>query len=219
MECLRACPHENISLNLRPWGAELPSAAKLGLNDIFLALTMLTTDAIDTVIFLGHWGVFKSAAYTVGSPAWGIFAASFLLLNTWNHARFYTLVVWIAQRMRKERFSFKRSLAYYGPILLPLGLMSWMAFTLAFASTKSSYLLPVLSDPPGLGWNLLGLLPRVPTGQTSSFSLSLQTLLLAGGAMSAAETARKLSRSKRESMPLLAFIASYTWIMMWLLLG
>ncbi len=219
MECLRACPHENISLSLRPWGAELPSAAKMGLDDVFLALTMLTTAAIDAVIFLGPWGALKSAAYTVGSPAWGIFAVSFLLLTLGIMPALYTLVVWIAQRMRKERFSFKRSLAYYGPILLPLGLMSWMAFTLAFASTKSSYLLPVLSDPLGWGWNLLGLTNRVSTGQTSSFSLALQTLLLAGGAMSAVETARKLSRSTRESIPLLAFIATYTWIMLWLLLG
>lgn len=220
LECLRACPYNNISLRLRPWGAELPLAAKMGLDDVFLALTMLTTAAIDTVIFLGPWGILRSVAYTIGSPAWWIFAASFLLLTLVIIPAFYTLVVWVAERIRKkERFSFKRSLVYYGPILLPIGLTSWMAFTLAFASTKSSYLLPVLSDPLGWGWNLLGLTNHLPTGQTSSFSLALQTLLLAGGAMSATETARKLSRSTRESIPLLAFIATYTWIMLWLLLG
>ncbi|WP_366519212.1 4Fe-4S binding protein [uncultured Thermanaerothrix sp.] len=201
MECLRACPYQNISLSLRPWGIELSSPPKMRVDEVFLALVMLTTAGVDAAIFLGPWGALKSATYTVGSPGWWIFATAFLLLVLGIVPAFYALTTWIAQRIRKGGLSPKSSFTYYGPILLPLGLMAWIAFTLAFASTKLSYLLPVLSDPLGWGWNLLGLTNHISTGQTPLLSSALQTLILAGGAMIATKTARELSRSLYESIP------------------
>jgi hypothetical protein len=40
--------------------------------------------------------------------------------------------------------------------LVPLGMAAWMAFTVSLVFANLSYALPVLSDPFGWGWNLLG---------------------------------------------------------------
>ncbi len=44
----------------------------------------------------------------------------------------------------------------YGYTIIPLGLTGWIAFTVAFALVDISYAIPLISDPMGWGWNLLG---------------------------------------------------------------
>jgi hypothetical protein len=41
-------------------------------------------------------------------------------------------------------------------MLVPLGIFAWIAFSLPMLMVNYNYILVVLSDPLGLGWNLLG---------------------------------------------------------------
>jgi len=41
-------------------------------------------------------------------------------------------------------------------ILVPIGIFAWIAFSLPMLMVNYSYILNVLSDPLGLGWNLFG---------------------------------------------------------------
>jgi hypothetical protein len=41
-------------------------------------------------------------------------------------------------------------------ILVPIGIFAWIAFSLPMLMVNYSYVLNVLSDPLGLGWNLFG---------------------------------------------------------------
>jgi polyferredoxin len=79
MECLRACPHDNLALNLRPFSTDLsvPPHGILGvqrtvsrLDEAFLALVMLGSVIAFAAVFTGPWGWLKSAAFTIGSKAW-----------------------------------------------------------------------------------------------------------------------------------------------------
>jgi hypothetical protein len=40
--------------------------------------------------------------------------------------------------------------------LVPMGLSAWIAFTTSFVMVNVSYAVPLISDPFGWGWNLLG---------------------------------------------------------------
>ncbi len=40
--------------------------------------------------------------------------------------------------------------------MIPLGLAGWAAFSFSFVFANMSYVWPVLSDPLGWGWNLVG---------------------------------------------------------------
>jgi len=41
-------------------------------------------------------------------------------------------------------------------MLVPIGIFAWIAFSLPMLMVNYSYILVVLSDPLGMGWNLLG---------------------------------------------------------------
>jgi hypothetical protein len=41
-------------------------------------------------------------------------------------------------------------------MLIPIGIFAWIAFSLPMLMVNYGYILNVLSDPLGLGWNLLG---------------------------------------------------------------
>jgi hypothetical protein len=41
-------------------------------------------------------------------------------------------------------------------MLVPVGIFAWIAFSLPMLMVNYNYILVVLSDPLGLGWNLLG---------------------------------------------------------------
>mgnify|MGYP007100546823 FL=1 len=219
MECLRVCPYDNISVNLRPWGEEISKGSKPTLDETFLGLMMLTTALADAAIFLGPWGKLKSAAYWVGMSAWWWFVIAFLLGALFLIPGLYILAVWSSTRLERSGSTLRSTLTYFSPFLLPLGLTGWIAFTISFAFTKFSYILPVLSDPLGWGWNLLGLSGKINVGEISPLSSFLQVVVIAAGMFWAARTARQLSSSHRQVMPLVMFIASFGIAMLWLLIG
>ncbi len=221
MECLRVCPKDNIAVNLRPWGSDLGPKTRHRLDETFLGLVMLASALIDSAVFLGPWGELKEAAYTTGSSAWWIFAASFLLLSLVLLPGLYTLAVWAGQKLSGARESLNKALAQQGQVLVPLGLMAWIAFTVSFAFVKFGYVLPVISDPLGLGWRLLGT-AAAGVGQATPFSLLLQILLLGLGLFWACKVAGRIAGSDlpaRQSAPMIAFSSLFTLAMLWLLVG
>ncbi len=222
MECLRVCPKDNIAVNLRPWGSDLGPRTRHRLDETFLGLVMLSSALIDSAVFLGPWGELKAAAYTIGSSAWWIFAAAFLLLTLGLLPGLYALAVWAGQKLSGAKGQLSRALAQQGQVLVPLGLMAWIAFTVSFAFVKFGYVLPVMSDPLGLGWNLLGT-TAAGVGQSTSFSLLLQLTLLVLGLYWASRVAGRIvvdtERTVRQSVPMIAFSSLFTLAMMWMLVG
>jgi polyferredoxin len=219
MECLRACPVDNIAVNMRPWGSELGTLTRRPLDEPFLALVMLASALVDAAVFLGPWGDLKSAAYAVGSTGWLIFAGSFLLIGLGLLPGLYVLAVWIGARLDRSPSSLRTALAHASPALVPLGLMAWIAFTISFALSKAGYVLPVLSDPLGWGWNLLGVSSQALVGQTTSFSLMLQVSVLTLGLFWSVRVARRISASVRQALPIAGFAFAFTLAMSWLLVG
>ena len=97
--------------------------------------------------------------------------------------------------------------------------MGWIAFTVSFAFVKFAYVLPVISDPLGLGWNLLGTTGNAGVGQSTSFSLLLQVLILSVGMFWSTRVARRISESMKQAIPLIVFSGAFTVSLLWLLVG
>ena len=219
MECLRVCPSDNLAVNLRPWGSDLGPEKRHRLDGAFLGLVMLASALIDSAIFLGPWGRLKMAAYQIVSPEWWIFAGAFLAFGLLILPALYGLVVWAGVRLGKQKSAWRKALADQGQVLIPLGLLGWIAFTISFAFTKFAYVPPVLSDPLGWGWNLLGTAGSAWVGQDSTFSMLLQVAVLSGGLFWASRLARQLASSLRQAIPLILFCSAFTLGMLWLLVG
>jgi hypothetical protein len=113
----------------------------------------------------------------------------------------------------------RQSLSKYSQVLVPLGLMAWIAFTVSFAFAKFSYVLPVVSDPLGWGWNLIGNTNTASVGQSTSVSLLLQVVMMAIGLFWSSRVALRISAIHRQSLPLVAFSGIFSFAMLWLLIG
>jgi polyferredoxin len=214
MECLRTCPHDNIAINLRPFSADLakPSAR---MDEAFKAFIMLGSAMIYAGVLLGPWGMFKDAAYNVGTGAWFIYAIVFLAIIFSIMPSFFALCISRFENLN----SFKKRFATLSTSLIPLGLMFWVAFSLSFVLTNASYILAALSDPLGLGWNLFGTANAAWQPMLTSILAPAQTLALVGGLIWSARTAQKAaSEVKVSPIPVIVYCFLVTSIMLWLLL-
>jgi len=214
MECIRTCPHDNISFNLRPFSADLAKPSTR-MDEAFKAFIMLGSAMIYAGVLLGPWGIFKDAAYNVGTSTWFIYAVIFLAIIFVILPGLFTLGI----LQTKSILPLKQRFASLATALIPLGLMFWVAFSLSFVLTNASYILSSLSDPLGLGWNLFGTANVAWQPMLTSILAPAQTLALVGGLIWSARTAQKAANEiKTSSMPVIVFCFITTVVMFWLLL-
>ena len=216
MECLRACPKDNVSFNLRAFGADLVESRKLPrLDETYLALVMLSCGMAFSAIFLGPWGGLRRAAYAVGSPDWWLFAAVYLLLAGLALPGLFALALRLAGLVRDWRTTLARATRP----LIPLGLAAWIAFTVSFSFAKVSYILPVLSDPFGLGWNLFGTAHLTFAPDVSAITPLLQAGVLLVGMLVMGKIARRDAITPRQAVAVQGFGLLVTLGMLALLLA
>ncbi len=225
MECLRSCPKDNIAVNLRPFGSDLGQARQSSrLDETFLALVMIGSALAFSAVFVGPWGILKSAAFAIGSPAWALYGLGFLALNLVVMPGSFALAVWMGQRWSGYKTQLRRAIANQSQVLLPLGLFAWIAFTISFALPKLNYVLSVVSDPFGWGWNLLGTANTTWSPDVSGFSPILQVALLLIGLLWSTSVAWRLAKVNnqsvfRQTLPILTFCLVFSLAMLWLLVG
>ena len=157
MECVKTCPHDNMALNLRPFGSDTQLKSY---DEAWKAFIMLALALAYSVIFLGPWGFLKDWANVTESKEVGGFLLYTLIL--WVGALvvipgIFALAVWIGRRLAgPHEASAKQVFLGFAYPLVPLGLLVWVAFSLPLLLVNGSYILMVLSDPFGWGWNLFG---------------------------------------------------------------
>jgi 4Fe-4S binding domain len=225
-ECLRTCPHDNIALNLRAFGADLLEPAGRRLDEAFKAFVMLGSAMLYSAVMLGPWSALKSAAYSIGSLGWATYAVGFLLMVFWVLPGLFGLAVLAGRALARSRADLRQTFVAHAYALVPLGLGAWVAFSLAFVFTNLSYLWPVLSDPLNLGWNLFGTAAVTWTPYLSAMVPVLQVLVLAGGLAWASGVALRIARERlaptaalRQALPVVAFCGAVTLGMLVLLIG
>lgn len=196
MECLRTCPHDNIALNLRAFGADLHQPARRRLDEAFKAFIMLGAAIVYSAVMLGPWGVLKAAAYNIGSAPWLAYALSFLGFIFGALPGLHLSAVAIGRTLSKSPETLKNSFIAFAYALVPLGLMAWIAFSLSFVFTNISYLWPTLGDPLGQGWNLFGTANMGWQPYLTAVVPFLQTVALIGGLVWASVTARRIAAER-----------------------
>ncbi len=219
MECLRACPHDNLALNLRPFAADLAKPSTR-LDEAFKAFILLGAAMIYAGVLLGPWGMFKDAAYNIGSSAWFMYAAVFLAIIFGVLPGLFMFAIPPSPRPSSAgRGVGARAFAQFSTALIPLGLMFWVAFSLSFVLTNASYILVALSDPLGLGWNLFGTANIAWQPMLTEILAPAQTLALVVGLIWSARTAQRLANEAGKSaLPVILYALVLTLVMLWLLL-
>ena len=193
MECIKACPNENLTISARP---PFSDVAISKLDEAFLALIMVALVIAYTVTLLGPWGTPRS---------W----SNVTEVGNWSGFMIHTVVVWVtalgllpalwyglarlARRLGDVRSVSVRDLfVRYSYMLVPLGLFAWVAFSLPLIMLNWTHITSSLSDPLGWGWNLFGtahqhwtpLFPEwIPYLQVPLLLSGLAIALVRGGAV------------------------------------
>jgi polyferredoxin len=218
MECLRTCPYDNISVNARPFSADLAKPSKR-MDEAFKAFIMLGAAMIYAGVLLGPWGALKSAAYSVGTMAWFGYAVAFLVFIFGLLPALLWWAVKLGHKHSKNNVPTRHSFSAFATALVPLGLMFWVAFSLSFVLTNAAYILSSLSDPLGWGWNLFGTAGITWQPYLTAILLPTQTLILVGGFLWSARIAQKVGLElKASAIPVIVFFTMVTLTMLGLLL-
>jgi polyferredoxin len=225
LECLRTCPLDNIAINIRPAGADLSQPRGRKLDEAFKAFIMLGSALVYSAVLLGPWGQLKTAAYGIGSLPWLLYVLAFLALVFVFLPGLFYLATWAGRALAPDRYNSRRSFTAYAYALVPLGLAAWIAFSLSFVFANASYILPVLSDPLGWGWDLLGTAGYNWTPTLTQLVPALQILVLVVGLAWAGVTARRIAQESdhsvawRQALPINLFCLLVTVGFLWLFVG
>lgn len=157
MECVKTCPNDNITLNLRPFATETKIK---GFDESWKGFIMLALAMAYSVILLGTNGTVKDWA---NAPETGNWSGFFIYLGIlWSAALIIVPVVFyffsfLSQKLiNRKTISVREVFKTYSYVLVPLGLLAWIAFSFPLIFVNGSYIISVISDPFGWGWNIFG---------------------------------------------------------------
>lgn len=157
MECVKACPNDNIALNLRPFASEIRIK---GYDEAWKGFIMLALAMAYSVILLGPSGVIKDWANIMEVGDWvgfGLYIAILWLLALVVLPAIFYAFAWTARKVAgRVDLPMKPIFLGYSYMLVPLGLLAWIAFSVPLIFVNGSYIAVVLSDPFGWGWDLFG---------------------------------------------------------------
>jgi polyferredoxin len=227
MECMRACPKDNVTVNLRPFGADLLVFKEHRLDEAYKAFIMLACALLYSAVLLGPWGWLKDWANMDNLLHWGIYALAFWGINLALLPGLFLAATWAAHQLGGQQVALKQLFVDYAYALVPLGLAAWIAFSLGFVFANGSYALAVVSDPFGWGWNLFGTAAFPWSPALPGVVSFLQVGVLTAGLLSAANVIYRTTqhhsltpqRALRASLPPVLFLAAVTVAFLWLYLG
>lgn len=157
LECVKSCPHGNMSVFLRrPFGER----GLEGWDEAFKAFLMLALAIAYSAVYLGPWGELKAAANVAEGVDWRRFtayAAALWALALGVVPGLYVAAAWLGRSLAGQPLVSLRAAALAAAAaLVPFGLLAWIAFSVPLVLANGSYVLSSASDPFGWGWDLFG---------------------------------------------------------------
>lgn len=228
-ECIKACPMDNVTVYARPFGTDL-LVPKRHLDEAYKGFIMLAAAVVYSVVMLGPWGWIKDAANlgTGSIPKFIGYAASLIGVTLVLVPGVFLVFTWLSKLMaRTKDASLLRLFTSYGYAAVPIGLMGWIAFSFSFVFINSSYAIPVVADPFGWGWNILGLasypwtpyIPQVlPLVQVPTLILGLVLSIMLAHRISIENFGDTL-QARRSLIPVAVFLVLVTLVFLRLYLG
>ncbi len=155
-ECVKSCPNDNISLFVRPFSSS--DVILRGYDEVWKACIMLVLALTYSIVLLGPWGRFKDWANISEVRDWtgfGLFGGGQALLALVVFPGLYYLSIRLSKwYARADAVSTKELFLKYAYMLVPMGLLAWIAFSVPLMMVNGSYIISVISDPLGWGMDL-----------------------------------------------------------------
>lgn len=155
-ECIKSCPKDNVGVFKRPFGSD---RILKGYDELANVAIMLVVAIAFSISMLGPWWGIKAAANVTESKQ--VIPFLLYLSAIWGVALviFPGLLIGIGKasnRLAGRPFEDRGMTLRLAYVFVPIGIFAWIAFSLPPLLVNYSYILSVISDPLGLGWDLLG---------------------------------------------------------------
>ena len=157
MECIQGCPHDKMTINARPFCSD-DRINKY--DEAWKSFIMIVLAVFYSIILMGPWGKLKEWTNVSEMGNWGGFLIYTFLL--WFTALVFLPALWGAAARIGRRLAgtdlvpVKILFLRYAYLLVPMGLICWITFSLPLILLNVTCILTTISDPMGWGWNLFG---------------------------------------------------------------
>ncbi|MDH3582665.1 MAG: hypothetical protein OER86_00430 [Phycisphaerae bacterium] len=226
-ECVRACPHDNLEINIRPLGTDLYRKIHFRWDEAVFAVVLLALTIFHGVTMTPAWtrlndllrvetGVGPKVAFTV-------LMAVTTILPVW----IFWLTAAAARRLaRTGDLSTGKIFKAFAYGVIPIALFYHLAHNGMHFFMEAQYLVPLLSDPFGWGWNLFGTAGKAYPPLLSLRSIWwIQILLVIVGHVYGVLVSDRICRSlfsdrrvaQRALVPLLACMILLSAVSVWLI--
>ncbi len=224
-DCMRTCPTDNMTLNLRPWASDLAKPARPRLDEAVLAIVLLAMTSFHGLTMIPAW----PRLLTTFATAFGLERPAAFTLLTIGIVLVPIALFWLIATTSAAIAREGRPITYflhYAYALLPIALFYHLAHTAEHFLMEGPRILAMASDPFGFGWNLFGTARTVfPPLVTLEGLWFLQVLfVLVGhlyGLWLSQKTTRRLiaggGRRVAVQLPMLATMIASTYTSLWLL--
>lgn len=232
-ECVQACPEDNLTVNLRPWGTDLVSDHRARSDEAYLALLMLSITGFHGLTMTANWG--KLTGWLAGA-----FSASHLIAFSLGMTilmlapiLIYAALVWISYRcgitqqaLARKPLTYHDYFVKYAYALLPIALFYHLAHNMEHLLMEGPKVVALISDPFGWNWNLFGTAHwSIPPLVSLDVLWIVQIVLVLVGHVYSLWVAQKTSirlfgdhRSAfRSQLPMLAGMIAFSVFSLWLL--
>ncbi len=227
MECVKTCEPDNIALNLRPWGADLANHRLARRDEAYLALIMLSLTVFHGLTMTPAWSVIVegiSAALAVGETLAFTIGMGAVMVTP---AIVYAVLVRFSQLASGgSEVSYHNYFIRYAYALLPIALFYHLAHNLEHLLMEGQKVVPLLSDPLGRGWDLLGTEGVTLAPLTNLPTLWIvQVILVMTGHVFSLWSARRTAgalfentgAARRSQLPMLVAMVLFSLLSLWLL--
>jgi YHS domain-containing protein/polyferredoxin len=227
MECVKTCEPENIALNIRPWGADLANHHLARRDEAYLALIMLSLTIFHGLTMTPSWSVIVegiSSSLAVGETlAFSIGMGAVMVAP----AAVYAALVWLSKLVSgPSNVRYHDYFIRYAYALLPIALFYHLAHNMEHLLMEGQKIIPLLSDPLGRGWNLLGTkdITLAPLTNLSTLWI-IQVILVMTGHVFSLWSARRTAgalfddagTARRSQVPMLVAMILFSLLSLWLL--
>ncbi len=226
-ECLQACPHDNMTVNLRPWGADLAVEGKPRKDEAYLALLMLSITGFHGLTMTPVWGEMTGwLEATLRLPHVLSFSVGMLGLMV-APVLVYAALTWLSHAIaRGSEEGYHAYFVRYAYCVLPIALFYHLAHNLEHLLMEGQKVIPLLSDPLGVGWNLFRTAQlSIPPLVSLDVLWIMQVVLVGVGHVYSLWVARNIARrsfaggarAKASQWPLLVGMILFSIFSLWLL--
>jgi len=226
-ECVRSCPHDNMTVNARPLAVDLAGTKRFRVDEAVFAIVLLALTSFHGLTMTPIWIEFTNstaAKMNLGTNA--IFTILMVLMMVWPIALFWG-AAGIARRMSGEpEVSTGKVFKAFAYSVLPIALFYHLAHNGMHFFMEAQHILPVLSDPFGWGWDLFGTAGKsYPPMMTLRNIWWLQLILIVFGHVYSVVVSDRIARAVwkdrkagiKAMTPLLATMVLYSCFSIWLI--